>query len=163
MLCGLLVTLHWSNCYGLRAQHDGHFGEVPAPAWLCGRRSRGVRHQAALLTGGATGAALLPMFPMLSPHFSPVSAQPSPCSRICNDERVSRQPEMHTCCADVPSCSRRVSCCAMVLICRLPSMLQSVFLTYGAMAPGSAALAAELLGFDPELVVPQLVAREASG
>lgn len=41
--------------------------------------------------------------------------------------------------------------------------LQSVFLTYGAMAPESAALAAELLGFDPELVVPQLSVRAKSG
>ena len=42
-------------------------------------------------------------------------------------------------------------------------LLQSVFFTYGAMAPESAALAAELLGFDPELVVPQLSARVKSG
>ncbi len=33
---------------------------------------------------------------------------------------------------------------------------QAVFLTYGAMAPASAELAAELLGFDPKLVLPQL-------
>ena len=29
-------------------------------------------------------------------------------------------------------------------------------MTYGAMEPGTASLMAELLGFDPELVLPQL-------
>jgi len=37
--------------------------------------------------------------------------------------------------------------------------VQEVFLTYGAMAPSSARLAAELLGFNPDDVVPQLEKR----
>ena len=57
----------------------------------------------------------------------------------------------------------QVSGCSDTAPVPCPSNAQAVFLTYGAMAPGSAELAAELLGFDPTLVLPQLEKTAASG
>ena len=35
-------------------------------------------------------------------------------------------------------------------------VLQALFFTYGGMEPGTASVVAEMLGFNPELVMPQL-------
>ena len=35
-------------------------------------------------------------------------------------------------------------------------MLQALFFTYGVMEPSTASLVAEMLGFNPDLVMPQL-------
>lgn len=42
-------------------------------------------------------------------------------------------------------------------------MLQAIFLTYGCMDPGSAGNVAELLGFEPALVLAQLEKHIAEG
>ena len=43
-----------------------------------------------------------------------------------------------------------------------PAMWQAIFLTYGKMEPRTADRIAEMLGFDPDLVMPRLRAHAAS-